>query len=113
MFGQYRQMSGGRFLVGPKDANLSEKIIKIKSLLKEGMNIDNSVKLCENNDDKLEDLLVNVTSMDCIPGNTTLSNDSREVAIHIAGYTVKKFKKRLGDCCNWRFGRFRKSRHFL
>ena len=97
-FGQYRQMSGGRFLVGLKDANLSEKIIKIKSLLKEGKNIDNSVKLCENDDDKLEDLLLNVTSMSCNPENTTLSNDSREVAIHIAGYMVKKFKKRLGDC---------------
>ena len=98
-FGQYRQKSGGRFLVGLKDANLSEKIIKIKNLLKEGMNKDNSVKLCENDDDKLEDLLLNVTSMNCTPENTTLSNDSREVAIHIAGYMVKKFKKRLSDCC--------------
>ena len=76
-----------------------KKIIKIKSLLKEGMNIDNSVKLCENDDDKLEDLLLNVTSMNRTPENTTLSNDSREVAIHVVGYMVKKFKKRLGDCC--------------
>ena len=97
-FGQYRQMGGGRFLVGLKDANLSEKIIKIKSLLKEGMNIDNSVKLCENDDDKLEDLLLNVTLMNCTQENTTSSNDSGEVAIHIAGYMVKKFKKLLGDC---------------
>ena len=37
--------------------------------------------------------------MNCTLENTTLSNDSREVAIHIAGYMVKKFKKRLGDCC--------------
>ena len=92
-------MSAGRFLVGLKDANLSEKIMKIKSLLKEGMNIDNSVKLCENEDNKLEDLLLNVTSMNCTPENTTLSNHSREVAIHIAGYMVKKLKRRLGDCC--------------
>ena len=110
-------MSGGRFLVGLKYANLSEKNMKIKSLLKESMNIDNSVKLCENDDDKLEDLLLNVTSMNCTPENTTLSNDSREVAIHIVGYMVKKFKKafrRLLHCFfNWRFGRFRKSRHFL
>ena len=49
------------------------------------MNIDNSVKLCGNDDDKLEDLLLNVTSMNCTPENTTLSNDSREVAINIAG----------------------------
>ena len=63
------------------------------------MNIDNSVQLCENDDDKLEDLLLNVTSMNCTPENTTLSNDSKEFAIHITGYMVKKFKKRLGDCC--------------
>ena len=36
-FGQYRQMSGGRFLVSLKDTNCSENIIKIKSLLKEGI----------------------------------------------------------------------------
>ena len=32
-YGQYRQMSGGRFLIGLKDATLSEKITKIKILL--------------------------------------------------------------------------------
>ena len=69
-----------------------KKIIKIKSLSNKGMNIDNSVKLCENDDNKLEDLLLNVTSMNCTPENTTFSSDSREVAIHIAGYMVKNFK---------------------
>ena len=44
-FGQYRQMSGGRFLISLKDVQSSEKIIKIKSLIKEGMNIDTSVKV--------------------------------------------------------------------
>lgn len=38
-FGQYRQMSGGRFLVSLKDVNRSEKILKIKSLMKEGLDI--------------------------------------------------------------------------
>ena len=33
-FGQYRQMSGGRFLVGLRVATHSEKIMKLKSLLK-------------------------------------------------------------------------------
>ena len=98
-FGQYGQMSGGQILIGLKDANLSEKIIKIKSLLKEGMDINDSVNVCKNYNEKLEDLFLNVTSMNCTPENTTLSNDSREVAIHVAGYMVKKFKKRLGDCC--------------
>ena len=39
-FGQYRQMSSGRFLVGLRDVISSEKIIKIKSLLKEDLDID-------------------------------------------------------------------------
>ena len=28
------------------------------------------------------------------------SEDSREVAIHIAGYVAKKLKEHFGDCCN-------------
>ena len=44
-FGQYRQMSGGRFLVGLKDVYCSEKIIKIQSLIREGFDIDDSVKV--------------------------------------------------------------------
>ena len=43
-FGQYRQMSGGRFLVSLKDTEVSEKILKIMSLIKEGIDIDESVK---------------------------------------------------------------------
>ena len=38
-FGQYRQMSGGRFLV-----LCSEKILKIKSLVKEDIDVDEKVK---------------------------------------------------------------------
>ena len=39
-FRQYRQMSGGRFLVSAKDVNCSEKIVTIKSLMKEMIDID-------------------------------------------------------------------------
>ena len=35
-YGQYRQMSGGRFLVSIKDVMRSENILKIKALLKRG-----------------------------------------------------------------------------
>ena len=38
-YGQYRQMSGGRLLIGLKNATLSKAIIKIKSLLKKGIDI--------------------------------------------------------------------------
>ena len=43
-YGQYRQMSGGRFLVSIKDVMRSENILKIKSLVKERFNIDPSLK---------------------------------------------------------------------
>ena len=43
--GQYRQMSGGSFHVLLKDIKSSEKILKIKILFKEGMKIDETVKL--------------------------------------------------------------------
>ena len=43
-YGQYRQMSGGRFLVSLKDVNCSEKILKIKSLMKEGIDINQNVQ---------------------------------------------------------------------
>ena len=42
---QYRQMSGGCLLVGLKDTTCSEKILKIKSLLKEDTNIDEEIKI--------------------------------------------------------------------
>ena len=44
-FDQYRQMSGGRFLVGFKDTICSEKILKIKCLLKEDIDIDEEIKI--------------------------------------------------------------------
>ena len=77
-------MNGGRFLVGLKDANISENIIKIKSLLKEGMNIDDTVKERDNLYDVKTDLLLSsIEVVNCKPETTCLSQNSREVAIHI------------------------------
>lgn len=42
-------MSGGRFLKGLKDTTLPEKTIKTKSLLKEGIDIDENVKTTNEN----------------------------------------------------------------
>ena len=55
-FTRYRQMSGVKFLVGLKDVTSSEKIIKIKSLLKEEIDIDNSVKDTVDDDENIEHL---------------------------------------------------------
>ena len=42
---QYRQMTGGRFLVALKDTICSEKILKIKCLLKNDIDIDEEIKV--------------------------------------------------------------------
>ena len=61
-FGQYQQMSGGRYLVGLRDVTSSEKIIKIKSLLKEDLDIDN-VKADNTNDEETTSRLLSHTGI--------------------------------------------------
>ena len=74
-FGQYRQMSGGRFLVGLRDVTSSDRIIKIKSLLKEDLDIDN-VKIDNTNDDETTSRLFSHTGIvSCSPEHLSLSDD--------------------------------------
>ena len=83
-FGQYRQMSGGRFLVGLREAILSEKIIKLKTLLKDDINITNIMDSNVEHDENIETLLHHVDLSCCSDEMVTLSEDSREVGIYIA-----------------------------
>ncbi|XP_047127382.1 uncharacterized protein LOC124808407 [Hydra vulgaris] len=100
-FGQYRQMSGGRFLVGLKDVTISEKILKIKSIVKESINFDDSLKVpeSENNLTDWKNFLLDIDEAQCTPEIMTLAPESWEVGAHIAGYIAKKLKKRFGTCC--------------
>ena len=85
--------SGGRFLVELQDVTSSDKIIEIKSLLKEDLDIDN-VKVHNTNDDETTNRLLNYTNIvSCYPEHLSPSDDSREVAVHIAGYIAKKLKE--------------------
>ena len=59
-FGKYRQMSGGRFLVGLKDVTWSERILKIKSLVKENIDIKDDIKVTDNEDAIQQELLDNI-----------------------------------------------------
>ena len=94
-------MTGGRFLVGLKYVTSSEKIIKIKSLLKEEIDIDNNVKDTVDNDENIEHLLQDIDFMNCSTDNVALSEDSGEVSCYIASYIAKKkLKKRYGSCSN-------------
>ena len=38
-YSQYRQMNGDRLLVGLKEVNTAKRVLKIRSLLKEGINL--------------------------------------------------------------------------
>ena len=98
-FGQYRQMSGGRFLVSLKDTTCSEKIIKMKSLLKVGVDIDESVRPDTNESLLKKEFLSDIDKLRILPDSVKLSSDSREVAVHVAGYIAKKLKEKEGYAC--------------
>ena len=91
-FGQYRQMSGGSFLVGLRDVTSSEEIIKIKSLLKDNLDIDNAKAENINANETASRLLSHTGIVSSSPQHPSLSDDSREVAVDIAGYFAKKLK---------------------
>ena len=55
-------MSGGCFLISAKDVSFSENILKIQSLVKEGFNIDSSLKVNEKFEEATEKLLNDVSN---------------------------------------------------
>ena len=99
-FGQYRQMSGGRFLVGLRDVTHPEKIIRLKSLLKGDINaLIEDTFLKKDEEENLQNFLFDITSENLIKETIVLSDDTREVGIYISGYIAKKIKDRFEDCC--------------
>ena len=90
-FSRYRQMSGGRFLVGLREVQSSEKILKIKSLLKAGLDFWKlnltPDKLVESDIDSIISPLLNDVD-EC-----HLDENSTEVAVHVAGYITKNCYK--------------------
>ena len=88
-FGQFQQMSGGRFLVGLREATSSGKIIKLKTLLKNDISISNIMDSNVEHDENVETLLHHVDLSCRSDKMVTLSEDSRQVGIYIAGYVAK------------------------
>ena len=82
-------MSGGRFLVRLRQAALSEKIIKLRALLKNDIDISNIMDSNVEHDENIETLLHHVDLSRCSDEMVTLSEDSREVVIYIAGCRKK------------------------
>ena len=94
-------MSRGRFLVGLKDVICSEKILKIQSLLKEDTHIDVEIKISCPREMRIMKLKTYVDSLGILLDTLMLSPNSREFVAHIAGYTAKKYLKKIksSSCC--------------
>ena len=69
---RFQQMSGGRFLVVLRDVTSSDRIIEIKSLLKEDLDIDN-VKVDNTNNDEITNRLLSHTDICVLFSRTSLS----------------------------------------
>lgn len=94
-FSQYRQMSGGRFLVSLREVQSSEKILVCRSLLK----IGDDFWTHDDADNDAEEENLNIFMSQLIEHETeimeaVLSDDSKEVAHCISGYVAKKILER-------------------
>ena len=89
-------MSGGRFLIGLRELETSERILAVKTLLKESVNIweedvrkeSCNISLMKLFDDKLQEILPDIEECN-------LDSESFELATVISGYVVKKFNKKI------------------
>ena len=100
-YGQYRQMSGGRFLVSLKDVEYSEKILKIKSLLREGFDINEDVKVIEDHAPALDEMGKNVEFVIRDINSLSLCKKSKEISDNVAGYVAFTLQSNNG-CCSKR-----------
>ena len=83
-----------------KDVLCSEKIIKIKSLVQEGFDIDENIKVT--NDEMTDDWKLFETSVQSVVNDANsirLSDDLKEVSNHIAGYIAHKLVDFCEGCC--------------
>ena len=93
-FSQYRQMSGGRFLVSLREVNSSERILVSRSLLKAGINIweDEEESATEElQGDYLQELQLREDEIISL----SLSESARDVAEVVAGYVATKLHCRF------------------
>ena len=79
-YGQYRQMSGGRFLVSLKETMCCENILKMKSILKEGLDVNADLKVDTSHDpSEFEVLRERISKIN--HGLVALSEDEKDVAV--------------------------------
>ena len=89
-FSQYRQMSGGRFLVSLQEVLSTERILTCQSLLKRNINFCEEYLEPVQKNDKILNILAQHESE---INKLFLSPDSKEVAYTISGYITNKLIK--------------------
>ena len=87
-FSQYRQMSGGRFLVSLREMQSSQRILACRSLLMTGVDVWNVCK-CNQEDEALQEFMSTLADQETEIMEASLCKDSEEVAHFIAGFAVK------------------------
>ena len=73
-------------MVGLKDVSSSEKILKIKSLVKEGFDINDSVKVDQKTDEELEKFKRSVNHIIIDSDRIRLSDETKEISDNVGGY---------------------------
>ena len=96
-FSKYRQMNGGNFLVSLREVNNSEKILKIRSLIKEDIDIFGENVFSQTNEERKEEFRDKLLSMYVDIMESQLSEESYQVAYTIAGYVAKRICEKV-DC---------------
>ena len=85
-FSKYRQMSGGRFLVSLLEVSNSERILKLRSILKEGINFwEEDVTLDVDLDSVLAQIKVELSELQTEILEAEVSDDTKEVAVTVSG----------------------------
>ena len=100
-FSQYRQMSGGRFLVSLREVPNTERIFTCRSLIKNDIDFwKEDLQQPERNEDESYEMIGEILRDRIEISETVLDDDSSEVAITISRYIAKMLLKRskCKDC---------------
>ena len=82
-------MSGERFLVSLREVVNSEKIILLKSLLKENVDFGAEV-ISDEPINNIEDIIQHLQGMENETQESTLSQESEEISVYVTGYIIRK-----------------------
>ena len=94
-FSKYRQMSGGRFLVSLLEVSNSERILKLRSILKEDINFwEEDVTVYVDLDSVPARIKVELFELQTEILEAELGDAIKEVAVTVSGYVAKKLVKR-------------------